>query len=102
MDGESYKLCSFKEFIAKSIAEDFHSPTIEDWDNAEVIMDGNKNFIYGQVEVDKENYCDLVFLHEYELFMLDPQTWIEACEQDRGTDTIGLLEELLNTNQNIK
>lgn len=92
---ESYKLVSFKEFIARVVAFDFHDPLDIDWAFAEDVLDGRENFVYGKEGIDTIAFEGSEYFAEYESFMLDPYTWLEANEQDRNSGCIGLIEELL-------
>lgn len=93
---ESYLLLSFKEFIAKVVAEDFHSPELIDWEYAEEIMKGGPNFVHGKTNIDINQYKELSFLSEYEIFMEDPTLWMDENEEVHFKEYEELVENLIN------
>lgn len=98
---ESFKLVSFKEFIARAIAQDFHAPSEEDWIEANEIMEGGQNFVHGK-DFDTSIYNDLEFLEEYQYFMQDPEQWIAENEVDNFYQSIINVDELINEFLNQK
>jgi len=89
---ESYVLFSYKEFIARYIAEDFDDPTEEDWRFAEVLMENSDNFVTGQRDyIFGDNWEE-----QYAAFMENPEIWRELHLNEQTYASIQNVEELVN------
>ena len=91
---DSTKLVSFKEFIARTLAYDFDSPEDSDWDNAQNLMTGGKNYVYGS-NYDTTSFEEQVFVEAYNNFMKDPDSWLEDNKLDI-IECLGEMNELIN------
>jgi hypothetical protein len=92
---DSYLLLSFKEFIARAVANDFNSPELCDWDSAEIILEGLPNFVQ-RPTIDKTLYKEISFLEQYELFMENPEYWIQNNEISSFKESDLLIDNLIN------
>jgi len=96
MGEDNYDWVSFKEFIARALAVDFDAPDDNDWEEAEKIMGGGKNFILGKGNLNITIYNELEYFDEYIEFMKNPEEWVKDNEDKKYSDCMIEVENLIN------